>query len=135
MGRFDGRSVEGRRLRDLFRSYSAQLGNPDDAGAVAMIMSAAEQVIGAERVRSQYFAGKAVYDEVIRAEGAANRALKRLGLTRPAAQPRKSLAEKLMDVEAAQKTTAGAAEADASEGVDVAADQKERLSEARSQSA
>lgn len=95
MARADGRSAFGRRLRDLYRSYMNALGNPVDAGTQAMILSAAEQVIGAEKERADYFAGNVPYNSVIRAEGAANRALKRLGLNKPP-QPRQlSIAEQL----------------------------------------
>ena len=58
MMRFDGRSADGRRLGDLYRSYMSTLGNPADAGTQAMILSAAEQVVGAEKERADYFAGR-----------------------------------------------------------------------------
>jgi hypothetical protein len=123
--RFDGRSADGRLLRDLYQSYMNSLGDPTDAGTQAMVLSAVEQVVGAEKVRVEYFAGKVLYDEVIRAEGAANRALRRLGLNKPATAPRLSYVEKIEAREAAQRAAEGRAEADRSVGTEAAVDSDE----------
>jgi cytochrome c551/c552 len=61
------------------------LGNPVDIGTQALILSAAEAVTIAERTRADLLAGKTVLNDVVRAEGVANRALRRLGLNKAAA--------------------------------------------------
>jgi hypothetical protein len=104
-----GRSAEARRVKDLFAGYSAALGNPSDAPTTALILAAAEAVTIAEIARRDHIAGKVDLNSVIRAEGAANRALKRLGLAKPATAPRKTFTEKMMEAEAAKAAEAGTA--------------------------
>lgn len=92
--RLDGRSAEGRRARDLYRSYAHQLGGNLDAGTAALLLAAVEALLIAERVRADYLAGRASHDDVIRGEGASNRALRRLGLNKP---PKRSSAVRAAD--------------------------------------
>jgi hypothetical protein len=113
-----GRSAEARRVRDLYTFYSAQLGNPVDVGTQALILAASEAMAIAEITRASHIAGKAELDAVVRAEGMAARALRRLGLNRAAPPaPRKSFAEKLAEMEAARQAAEGATAAEAAEGV------------------
>jgi hypothetical protein len=93
-----GRSAEGRRVRDLFRAYAAALGNPQDDGTLALVLSAAEAITISEIVRADYIAGKADFKTITSAENAANRALKRLGLAKPAAS--KPVGPSLQDIKA-----------------------------------
>lgn len=116
-----GRSAEARRVKDLFYGYSAALGNPSDTPTMALILSAAEAVTIAEKTRADHIAGKIVLNEVIRAEGAANRALKRLGLARPTPPKRKTFAEKMAEIEASQRAAEARTAADGVEGVETAA--------------
>jgi hypothetical protein len=93
--RFNGRTSEGRRARDLFVAYSAQLGGNLGAGTAALLLAAVEQLIIAERVRADYLAGNASHNDVIRGEGGSNRALRRLGLNKPPKRRQQSIAEAL----------------------------------------
>jgi hypothetical protein len=82
-----GRSAEARRVKDLFASYMLALGSPADDGTVAMVLAAAEAVTIAENARRDHLAGKIGVNDMIRAEGASNRALKRIGLNKPTPKP------------------------------------------------
>jgi hypothetical protein len=113
-----GRSAEARRVRDLFRSYVATLGNPLDPGTIALALAAAEQVVIAECARRDHLSGKVDLDAVVRAENMSARALRRLGLNKPTAKPRgpslREIAAKYNNPSIAQNTAA-AAEAAADE--------------------
>ena len=84
-----GRSAEARRVKDLFVCYLDALGNPADVATQALILAAAEAVTIAENARRDHLAGKVGVgmNDVVRAEGAPNRALKRLGLNKPTPKP------------------------------------------------
>jgi len=82
-----GRSAEARRVRDLFQGYMAALGDPIDAPTQALILAAAETVTIAENARRDHLAGKIGVNDVIRAEGASNRALKLIGLNKTVPRP------------------------------------------------
>ena len=56
--RTNGRSAEGRRVRDLYRSFSATLGNPQDVGTQALVLAASELVTAAERARRNHLDGR-----------------------------------------------------------------------------
>jgi hypothetical protein len=43
--RANGNTAQGRRTRDLFRSYLSQLGNPADAATQAGVLAAAELMV------------------------------------------------------------------------------------------
>src|SRR5438105_4510113 len=103
--RWDGNSAQGRRCRDLFKSYFLQAGKPDEPAAQAAITALAEQVALAELARAECLAAggltKISLEMVIRAENLANRTLKRLKLDKPVTPKRKSFTEKLAEQEAA----------------------------------
>jgi hypothetical protein len=92
--RADGRTPAGRRVRDLYRSYLAALGNPTDAATQAAVIAAAELVLAAETARARLLAGDGDIDQVVRLENLSGRAVRRLGIKtgKPAAP---SLAEHL----------------------------------------
>jgi hypothetical protein len=95
--RADGRTPDGRRIRDLFRSYLAALGNPSDPATQAAVLAAAELIVAAEAARARLLAdgSGADIDQVVRLENLAGRALKRLAI-KPGAGPKPpSLAEHL----------------------------------------
>lgn len=104
--RWNLKTASGRRCRDLFRGYLAQLGNPTDAPTLALIVAAAEAIVLAEDARKECLAGglNGLNAELmIRCENTAARALRRLGLNRAAPPaPRKSFAEKMKALEAAK---------------------------------
>jgi hypothetical protein len=79
----DGRSAEGRRRRDLIEGYVAALGGPEKVTAAAMldVKRAAELVQIAERKRADALRGADIdLGQLIRLEGAVDRAVRRLGI-------------------------------------------------------
>lgn len=115
--RWSGNSPTGRRTRDLFRGYMAALGDPSDRPTVALVVAAAEAVVLAEVAREDCLRGltdlKA--NTLVRIEGAANRALRRLKLDKAAPPPRaKSWRERMAEKQAATeaRTEADAARVD-----------------------
>lgn len=90
-----GRTAEARRVRDLFVGYSSALGNPVDVPTMALILSAAEDVTIAEAARADHIAGKVDINAVVRAEGTAARALRRIGMNKVATPAPLSLADQL----------------------------------------
>jgi hypothetical protein len=123
MKRFDGRSVEGRRLRDLYRSLMTRLGNPPDPATAALVLSAAELTVAAEKVRADLLAGSGDLDAVVRIENLAARALRRLGLGKPMPPPRLPLADRF----AAEIAAEGRGEADPAEGNETATASDQRI--------
>src|SRR5690348_1914757 len=77
-----GRSAHARRVRDLYAAYMAALGAPIDVPTMALALAASEAVTIAERARADHLAGKIALSEVVRAEGTAARALRRIGLNK-----------------------------------------------------
>ena len=67
-------------MRDLYRAYSAALGDPGDPGVQAQVVAAAELVVAAEAARAALLAGRGDLDQVIRLENLSARGLRRLGL-------------------------------------------------------
>jgi len=92
--RADGRTPQGRRVRDLFRSYLGALGSPNDPGAQAAVLAAAELVVAAETARAALLAGTGDVDQVVRLENLSARAIRKLGIKGAAAKG-PSLAEHL----------------------------------------
>ncbi|GAA0024113.1 hypothetical protein BDS110ZK23_20570 [Bradyrhizobium diazoefficiens] len=133
LSRWNGNTATGRRARDLFRAYLSTLGNPADTPTLALVLAAAEQTVIAENARRDHLEGKLVLSEVVRAEGMAARALRRVGLNKPVPPPRKSLMEKLTEQEAARKATEGRPAADAAKGAETTASAAERASADASQ--
>lgn len=85
----DNRSTDGRRRRDLVRAYIVALGGADKISPAAMndITRAADLVALAEKTRADALRGTAVdMGDLIRLGGAADRAVRRLGI-KPGAQP------------------------------------------------
>jgi hypothetical protein len=78
--RADGRTPQGRRLRDLFRSYLSALGNPSDPATQAAVLAAAELMVAAETARSALLAGAGDVDQVVRLENLSARAVRKLGI-------------------------------------------------------
>jgi hypothetical protein len=74
-------------MRDLYKAYVARLHNPTDTGTLALVLAAAELVISAEQARADLLAGRGDLDAVVRIENLAARALRRLGLGKPAPKP------------------------------------------------
>jgi hypothetical protein len=84
--RADGRTPQGRRLRDLFRSYHQTLGRPSEPAVQAAILAAAELMVAAETARAALLAGTGDVDQVVRLENLSGRAVRKLGI-RPGAAP------------------------------------------------
>ena len=86
----DLNTARGRRIADLVRAYLQMLGNPADIERQAAVIAAAELQVLAEEARTGALkeAGHADLDQVIRLQGAADRAVRRLGL--PKASPTSS---------------------------------------------
>jgi hypothetical protein len=79
----DGRSSQSRRRRDLIATYVAALGGADKVSPTAMndIVRAADLVAIAEKSRADALRGENVdLSALIRLEGAADRAVRRLGI-------------------------------------------------------
>jgi len=81
-------TARGRRIADLVRAYLRAVGNPVDIERQAAVIAAAELQVLAEEARAAALkqAGTCDLDRVVRIEGAAARAVKRLGIGR-ARQP------------------------------------------------
>jgi hypothetical protein len=82
----DMNTARGRRTADLVQAYLGALGNPDGIERQAAAIAAAELQVLAEEARAAALkeGASADLDRVLRMQGAADRALKRLGF-RPAA--------------------------------------------------
>jgi hypothetical protein len=87
LSRWSGNTVTGRRIRDLYRSYMIARGNPTDTATQALVLAAAEQVVIAEIARRDHLAGKVDLNAVVRAEGTAARALRRIGMNKITPKP------------------------------------------------
>jgi hypothetical protein len=103
---FDTNTSRGRRLADLTRAYLVALGNPPEIERQAEVIAAAELQVLAEEARALALkqVGHSDLDQVIRLQGAADRAVRKLGLDRSReAAPAKaiSLDEYLAATEAA----------------------------------
>ena len=78
----DMNTARGRRTADLVRAYLAASGNPDGIERQAAAIAAAELQVLAEEVRATALkeGASADLDRVVRMQGAADRALRRLGI-------------------------------------------------------
>jgi hypothetical protein len=97
--RADGRTPQGRRLRDLFRSYMVGLNNPVDPATQASVLAAAELMVAAEAARARLLAGQGDVDQVVRLENLSGRAVRKLGIrlgsaSAPAPTPAEYLARR-----------------------------------------
>lgn len=93
-------TARGRRISDLVRAYLRALGNPTNIEHQAAIIAAAELQVLAEEARTTALrdAGRADLDQVLRLQGVADRALRRLNIvdqTRRSAVAGPTLAEYL----------------------------------------
>jgi hypothetical protein len=93
--RADGRTPQGRRIRDLFRAYSSAMGSPSDPATQAAILAAAELVVAAERARAKVLDDGGDVEQLIRLENLAARATRRLGVKPNCESRPPSLAEHL----------------------------------------
>jgi AcrR family transcriptional regulator len=75
-------TARGRRVADLVRAYLRALGNPADIERQAAVIAAAELQVLAEATRATALKAGALIDldQVIRVQGAADRAIRRLGI-------------------------------------------------------
>jgi len=75
-------TARGRRVADLTRAYLAAVGDPRDLGRQAEVIAAAEMQVLAEEARAAALRKpeKADLDAIVRIQGAADRALRRLGI-------------------------------------------------------
>jgi hypothetical protein len=108
----DNRSTHGRRRRDLIRGYVAAMGGPDKVSPATMndVTRAADLVALAEKMRGDALRGDAFdLSDLIRLEGAADRAVRRLAI-KPGQKPAGPTLQEYMAAKAAQKA------ADAADG-------------------
>jgi hypothetical protein len=90
-------TARGRRVADLVRAYLKALGNPVDIERQAAVIAAAELQVLAEEARSAALkSGSPDLDQVVRVQGAADRAVRRLGIKPGAAAPQLSMRERLI---------------------------------------
>jgi hypothetical protein len=89
-------TARGRRIADLYRAYAIALGSPSDTVTLSNVLAAAELKAASELMRDKLLAGAAV-DPVllVKIEGLANRAERKLGVRPVTAAKVLSLAEHL----------------------------------------
>jgi hypothetical protein len=88
-GRASRNTAQGRRIGDLFDAYLRAMGNPADALAQANALAAAELKVATEDARAKLLAGGDIDpDQVVKLEGAAARAERKLGIVRRAPEVR-----------------------------------------------
>ena len=106
-------TARGRRDADLVRAYLKALGNPASIEHQAAIIAAAELQVLAEEARTTALrdSGRADLDQVIRLQGAADRAIRRLGLADQKRRP-VVVGPSLVEYLAASATTAAEAAED-----------------------
>jgi hypothetical protein len=105
----DGRSSDARRRRDLIMTYTDALGGADKVSAAAMndIVRAVDLVIIAEQARAKALRGADVdLGDLTRLEGAADRAVRRLGIKPGANAPKPMSIMEYAAQKAAQKASA-----------------------------
>jgi hypothetical protein len=76
--RADGRTPQGRRTRDLYRSYFDAVGRPSNPAIQASVLAAAELMVAAERARAEFLAGRGDVEQIARS-------VRRLGIKAGAA--------------------------------------------------
>jgi hypothetical protein len=116
--RASGNSRQGRRLRDLYAAFTAQLGHPVDPTTAAAVLAACELLVAAENARAALLAGRGDVDQVVRLENLAARAVRRLGLRPGGKAPHVPLRDRMM----AEIEAEAAAEANSAGGGDGVAD-------------
>jgi hypothetical protein len=96
----DTKTARGRRIADLVRAYLSALGDPVDVEQQASVIAAAELQVLAEAARTAALkeTGHANLDQVVRVQGAADRALRRLHIgPRTQRDPEQTLDQYLRD--------------------------------------
>jgi hypothetical protein len=93
-------TARGRRVADLVRAYLTALGNPTEVERQADAIAAAELQVLAEEARAAALKqGGGDLDQVIRVQGAADRAIRKLGLDRKREPERQELDDWLREAE------------------------------------
>jgi hypothetical protein len=88
-GRASRNTARGRRIGDLFDAYLREMGNPADTPAQANALAAAELKVAAENARAKLLNGGDIDpDQVVKLEGAAARAERKLGIAHRAPEGR-----------------------------------------------
>jgi hypothetical protein len=89
LANLDMNTARGRRVADLVRAYLHALGNPSDVDRQAAIIAAAEMQVLAEEARASALKqpGTIDLDQVVKIQGAADRAVRRLGIKPTAPKP------------------------------------------------
>lgn len=96
MSRGNGRTAQGRRVRDLYTALMGRIGNPGDTIIQADVIRAAELRTAAEGLRLKLLAGNSVDpDQLVRLENLASRAERRLIKDAATRKPRPSLHDHL----------------------------------------
>jgi hypothetical protein len=107
------KTSRGRRIADLVRAYLKAVGNPVDVGRQTQVIAAAELQALAEDARAAALREPAIADleQLVRLQGLADRALRRLGIKAETARQQPSLQEHLARraAEAADDTSEGPA--------------------------
>jgi hypothetical protein len=85
--RADGRTPQGKRIRDLYRSYWDAIGRPSNPAIQAAVLAASELMVAAEGARAEFLAGRGDIEQIVRLENLAARAVRRLGIKPDAAVP------------------------------------------------
>jgi hypothetical protein len=83
--RADGRTPQGKRIRDLYRSYWDAIGRPSNAAIQAAVLAASELMVAAEGARAEFLAGRGDVEQIVRLENLAARSVRRLGIKAGAA--------------------------------------------------
>jgi hypothetical protein len=80
--RADGRTPQGKRIRDLYRSYWEAIGRPSNPAIQAAVLAASELMVAAEGARAQFLAGRGDVEQIVRLENLALRAVRAWGSSR-----------------------------------------------------
>lgn len=107
----DTNTGRGRRIADLVRAYLRALGNPGDIERQAAVIAAAELQVLAEEARAAALRqpGQADLNQVVRMQGAADRAVKALGIKPGAADAEPTFSDVLRADWEKQRQAAAAA--------------------------
>jgi hypothetical protein len=106
--RADGRTPQGRRIRDLYRGWHVAMGSPTDPTVQALILAAAELTVASEAARAALLAGAGDVDQLVRLENLASRATRKLGIAPGKGRgPTGGAPEDELDAYLAQKAAGG----------------------------
>jgi hypothetical protein len=82
--RANHRTPQGRRIRDLYRSYLRSMGSPTEPRLQSDALACAELRVAAENERAKVLAGHGSADDLVRLENLAARAERKLALPKGA---------------------------------------------------